>query len=79
MQNLKSTLSGLHLIALSLFFLAHNKFVTTHRTKKQEEEALLEFEEVAKKIEGDDFKPDTSKCQKCDFKETCEFSIAKNG
>lgn len=63
--------------ALSLFFLAHNRVVTTQRTKRQEEEALQEFESVAKKIEKGDFAPDTSKCPKCDFKETCKFSTAK--
>lgn len=61
--------------SLCYFFLAHNKFVVTQRSKLQEEDVLKEFEEIAAKIEQGNFTPDTSKCSKCDFKETCKFSV----
>lgn len=62
---------------LSYFFLAHNKVVPTHRTELQENEALDLMEQIAKKIEKNDFNADTTRCQKCDFKQTCKFSVSK--
>lgn len=63
--------------ALSYYFLAHNKVVTTSRSKIHFDEALQELENVAQKIEGGEFPPDTAKCARCDFKQFCKFSIAK--
>lgn len=63
--------------SLSYLFLAHNRFVNTQRTKSQENAAIAEFEEVAKKIEEKKFAPDTTKCPKCDFKQSCKFSTAR--
>ena len=62
---------------LSYYFLAHNKVVTTARTQIQKDEALAEMEAVAQKIEKKDFTPDTSKCPRCDFKQSCRYSAAK--
>lgn len=60
--------------ALSFYFLAHNKVITTQRTQLQEEEALALFEDVAKRIEKEDFSPDKDKCPKCDFKSSCRYA-----
>lgn len=64
--------------ALSYYFLAHNKVVTTTRSKLQVEDAVREIEEVASKIEKGDFTPDTKKCPRCDFRNMCRFSTAKS-
>jgi RecB family exonuclease len=63
--------------ALSYYFLAHNKVVTTTRSQHQIQEAILELEEVAGKIEKDDFTPNIQNCSRCDFKMTCKFSTVK--
>ena len=62
---------------LSYYFLAHNKVVTTNRSKIQIDAALEELEQVAQKIERKEFPPDTSRCPRCDFKQFCKFSTAK--
>ncbi len=63
--------------ALSYFFLAHNKTVSTQRTDAQERAALAELEDVAKKIEAKDFGANTAQCHRCDFKSSCRFSIVR--
>lgn len=63
--------------ALSYLFLAHNKFVTTTRSSLQIRQAIAEFEDVAERIERNDFTPDVTKCAKCDFKQTCAHSSSR--
>ena len=62
----------------SFFFLAHNKVVSTQRTKIQEQEALQLLEQVARKIEKKDFTPNPAQCPKCDFRSSCKYSSARN-
>lgn len=63
---------------LSYYFLAHNKVVSTSRSQIHFDDALVELERVARKIEKGQFPPDTAKCPKCDFRQTCRFSVAKS-
>ncbi len=63
--------------ALSYFFLAHNKVVTTTRSAEQEKAALGELEAVARKIERMDFAPNTTMCFRCDFKSSCRHSVVR--
>lgn len=63
--------------ALSYFFLAHDKVVTTVRTEAQTAEALALFEEVAKKIEARELSPNLSMCTRCDFKTSCAYSSVR--
>lgn len=63
----------------SYFFLAHNKVVSTQRTEVQEKQALADFDEIAEKIEKKNFTPNTANCVRCDFRNSCKHSIAKNG
>ena len=63
--------------ALSYYFLAHNKVVTTSRSKLQIKDAERELEAVAVSIEKGDFTPNTSRCPRCDFRMSCKFSTAK--
>jgi len=63
---------------LSYYFLAHNKKIITQRNAKQIAEAEKLIESVTRDIYGENFKPDTAFCTKCDFRKRCKFSIAKN-
>lgn len=63
--------------ALSYYFLAHNRKMSTVRTKEQIEQALVTVEETAEKIINKEFVPCMTHCPKCDFKHICPHS-AKN-
>ena len=63
---------------LSYFFLAHNKSVSTQRSREQLDKALFDLEAVAKEIERGKYVPDTSKCVKCDFKLSCVHSSLRS-
>ena len=62
---------------LSLFFLAHNKIISTLRTEQDEENALKLFNDIGDKIEKNEFVPNTQNCTKCDFKKSCKFSTER--
>ena len=64
---------------LSYYFLAHNKVVSTGRSKSDINKAIREIDAVARKIEKKDFKPNTDQCPRCDFRKSCRFSTARNG
>jgi len=62
---------------LTYYFLAHNKKVSTKRSKEQLEEAVALVEDIAGRIMKDDFKPNLNGCYKCDFKNNCPHSPKK--
>jgi putative RecB family exonuclease len=61
----------------SYFFLAHNQVISTQRTEIHEKQALEELETIAQKIEKEEFPPDTTQCVRCDFKNSCKYSVVK--
>ncbi len=63
--------------ALSYFFLAHNKVVSTQRTDLDKKAAIQELENAAEKIEKGEFAPNTAQCHRCDFRNSCKYSIVK--
>lgn len=63
---------------LSYYFLAHDKVVSTHRTKLQEKEALNLLEDVGRQIAAGRFEPDRTHCARCDFRSSCRHSSVKS-
>lgn len=64
-------------VCLSYFFLAHNKLISTQRTKVQTAEVLKKLKNIAVQIKKEEFSPNTAQCPKCDFKQSCKYSTAK--
>ncbi len=62
---------------LSYYFLAHDQVISTSRTQKDFDFAYKELADVAKKLKAKDYKPDTAKCPRCDFRTLCKFSTVK--
>jgi len=59
---------------LSYYFLAHNKKVSTTRSKEQLDNAAKTAEEVALNIQNKNFTPNLNHCPKCDFRRICTYS-----
>jgi RecB family exonuclease len=62
---------------ISVYFLSNNIKVYTSRSQKEIEEGITLALETAENIMADNFDPDTSRCQHCDFKLKCKFSSYK--
>ncbi|MCA6069964.1 MAG: PD-(D/E)XK nuclease family protein [Endomicrobium sp.] len=61
---------------IAVYFLSYNKKIYTKRSQMEINGAVNGAIEVAEAIAGENFDPDTSKCQFCNFKLKCKYSIA---
>jgi len=62
---------------IAIYFLSHNKKIYTARNDDKISRAIDLSLDTAKKINNNEFIPDTSKCGFCDFKKMCGYSAAK--
>jgi RecB family exonuclease len=62
---------------IAIYFLSHNQKIYTTRDEQKIQQAIDISLDVANKINNNEFVPNTSKCEFCDFKKTCQYSIAK--
>jgi RecB family exonuclease len=62
---------------MSVYFLSKNKKIYTKRSKNEISDAINLAISTAENITAENFDPDVSKCQMCDFKLECKFSAYK--
>lgn len=62
---------------ISVYFLSPNIKMYTKRTPQDIESAINLALEAAENITAENFDPDASKCQSCDFKKKCKYSPYK--
>ncbi len=62
---------------LSYLFLNQNKYLSVVKTSKHEREAKRIILDVAGKITGEEFVPNTKNCGRCDFRQKCPQSVEK--
>lgn len=60
----------------SFYFVAFDKVESASFDAFDEEKILNTFIEVGKKIEAEEFPPNTDHCAVCAFKDRCEYSVA---
>jgi putative RecB family exonuclease len=63
---------------IAIYFLSHNRKIYTSRDENKMQEAVAICIEVADKINRSEFEPNISKCQCCDFKSSCQYSIVND-
>ncbi|MDD5021065.1 MAG: PD-(D/E)XK nuclease family protein [Endomicrobiaceae bacterium] len=63
---------------IAIYFLSHNRKIYTSRNEDKIQHAVNVSLEVADKINKSEFDPNTSKCQYCDFKNSCDYSIVND-
>jgi RecB family exonuclease len=59
---------------ISVYFLSENKKIYTKRSRSEISDAVDIAVETAENVATENFDPDVSKCQMCDFKLKCKFS-----
>jgi RecB family exonuclease len=62
---------------ISVYFLSENKKIYTKRSRSEISDAIDIAVEAAENVAAENFDPDVSKCQMCDFKLKCKFSTYK--
>ncbi|MDR3092425.1 MAG: PD-(D/E)XK nuclease family protein [Endomicrobium sp.] len=62
---------------ISIYFLSENRKIYTKRSKSEIADAINLAILTAENITAEKFNPDVSKCQLCDFKLKCKFSVYK--
>jgi hypothetical protein len=62
---------------ISVYFLSENRKIYTKRSQKEISDAINVATTVAENITAENFNPNISKCQNCDFKLKCKYSKYK--
>jgi putative RecB family exonuclease len=62
---------------VSIYFLSDNKKIYTKRSQTEINNAINIAIEVAENVVAENFNPDVSKCQICDFRLRCDYSKDK--